>query len=1082
MFGKLADTIMKHSKAIIALWIVILVCSLPLGLKYGSVMEYDLTAMVGNDSESGKGSEIMDDYFDNTVEMEEIVVVCYDNADPKLNAANSVQLLGKFSEKLAARYDGKVTATVVGSYSGEGHTTGVILAALDTADKDISLLNETGHFRSLLSDAKAETGLGYETYVTGNSALTYDTMASSEDDVAKVDPISIFLILILLGLFFYALSTAAVPPLGVGVAYGTSLLAMYVIGSFMGVYYLTQTLVLVTMLGAGCDYGIFIVTRYREELKKGAEHDAALRSAIEWAGESVFTSGLAVIIGFGALAICNFTMVRSMGIVLACGIVLALVVALTLIPSVINILKGKIFWPTKVDTYRGIEQGTQKGFYAKLCYISKRYFDFVARFTRRFAVPIVVAALVICVPTFYVYATTDNSFDMISIEPESESKDGLNAIMNETYGGTLMPTYVVMELSSPAVATMGSVSLGTSSVPYMIWTPEALTIAEDGSSLGYVPSLMVLSQKVASDHEEIVASSSGPNSWYVLYRTAYQQIIDAKLPDLTAAAKQYLVDHGVPDPTEAQIAAALETIIPTVITPSVINHALYDRLGETSTAVQAGVGAVLDTYSMVLKGDTSWNVTPRDEISGLQLMNVIDFIINIKTGLINVDPSDEAALNGTATYVLAGSHSTTGRYASVMMITNEKPMSDNTMSLIDKLHDEFHGNGGYDEKMKAVYKESYVTGKSASMDDISETVTAEFKVIEVVVVILLIILLFLILKCYITPIRAILNILMSVIWTIALTHFVFGTLLDIPVCWIVPIVLFVVLLGLGMDYDIFLTTRVREYKLKGYTNHEAVEMAVRNAGSTITLCALIMGGTFLSLLVANSSMLKEFGFALGVGILIDGLFMVTYVVPAIMHILGESSWKGPTFMQKKIKIGRGFSGAQGLLAVAVMAVFAIAAAVLTEASFGDIDMIMMLEHSRTTEVFTQIAFGIGGALLVLFGLLMIWTNHNVYVMVTGALYVSAAVLMILASFCIFENMSQDYMWINAFVDAMVGSAIYMAYAASHKHGLTAGALLVVIIGIGGAALAGSMTLSFGLMIASVAAIFVTGLGEAAGIE
>jgi hypothetical protein len=201
-----------------------------------------------------------------------------------------------------------------------------------------------------------------------------------------------------------------------------------------------------------------------------------------------------------------------------------------------------------------------------------------------------------------------------------------------------------------------------------------------------------------------------------------------------------------------------------------------------------------------------------------------------------------------------------------------------------------------------------------------------------------------------------------------------------------------------------------------------------------------------------------------------------------MHILGESSWKGPIFMQKKIKIGRGFSGAQGLLAAAVMAVFAIAAAVLTEASFGDIDMIMMLEHSRTTEVFTQIAFGIGGALLVLFGLLMIWTNHNVYVMVTGALYVSAAVLMIFASFCIFENMSQDYMWINAFVDALIGSAIYMAYAASHKHGMTAGAMLIAVIGIAAAALAGSMTLSFGLMIASVAAIFVAGLGEAAGIE
>ena len=121
--------------------------------------------------------------------------------------------------------------------------------------------------------------------------------------------------------------------------------------------------------------------------------------------------------------------------------------------------------------------------------------------------------------------------------------------------------------------------------------------------------------------------------------------------------------------------------------------------------------------------------------------------------------------------------------------------------------------------------------------------------------------------------------------------------------WSIPyfifLVLFVVLLGLGMDYDIFLTTRVREYKLKGFTNHEAVEMAVRNAGSTITLCALIMGGTFLSLLVANSSMLKEFGFALGFAILVDALFIRTYVVPAVMHLMGKWNWIGPSFLSIK---------------------------------------------------------------------------------------------------------------------------------------------------------------------------------------
>ncbi len=884
MFEKLADFIMKHSKAIIVLWIVVLICALPQGIKSGEVMEYDLTAMVGNDSESGTGQKIMDDYYVNSINMSEIVVVEYDTADATLNKENAYILINNLNGRLTEKYDSKLSATVVGTYSKEGHTTGVLLAAITSPEEGYDILNKTGEIRSVLSDSKSELGFDYSTYVTGNDALTYDTMASSAADVAKVDSISILLILLLLGLFFYALCTAAVPPVGVGVAYGISLLVIYLLGHMMGIYYLTQTLVLVTMLGAGCDYAIFIVTRYREELKKGADHDSALRTSIEWAGESVFTSGLAVIIGFGALAICNFTMVRTMGIVLACGIVLTLVVALTLIPSVLNLIGGKIFWPTKVETYQAIEKGEDKGFYAKLCYISRGYFDFVARFTRKYAVPIVVVALVICVPTFYVYATTSNSFDMISIEPESESKDGLNAMMKETYGGTLMPTYVVMELKGPAIAVMGATPTG---VPYVVWTDAALNIS-GAAPTGYIPSLMALSNGITENHSDIVAASSSLTSWYCLFMNGMKQ-----------AAIAYLIDHGVPEPTPAQIQDAMTLLMTNDDAVDGVNKAIYSKLGSLSSSVQEGVGAILAACSTAAP---KWNELPTKDIpGGLKVMNLIDGVLNVSTGLINVDKADSAVLAGSSTYIGATSTTTTGKYASMMIITTEKPMSDNTMSLIEDLRDEFHGTDGYDKQMSSVYKESYNTGKSASMDDISETVTAEFKVIEVVVVILLVILLFLILKCYLTPIRAVVNILMSVIWTIALTHVVFGQLMSVPVCWIVPIVLFVVLLGLGMDYDIFLTTRVREYKLKGYTNHEAVEMAVRNAGSTITLCALIMGGTFLSLLVANSSMLQEFGFALGVGIIIDGLFMVTYVVPSLMHILGEASWKGPAFLQKRQK-------------------------------------------------------------------------------------------------------------------------------------------------------------------------------------
>ena len=1089
MFAKLADLIMKHSKAIIVLWMVVLICALPLGLHADEKMEYDLTKMVGTDSESGKGQTILDEYFSNSVSMEEIIVIKYDDADTSLNKANTSVLLGDLSSRLAGEYDGKLHLEVVGYYSGDGHTTGVFLVSVCSDDDDFSILNETGNIRSLLSESKKATGFGYETFVTGNDAITYDTMESSEADMAKIDPISIFLILILLGLFFYAVCTAVVPPLGVGVAYGISLLAMYMIGCFTGVYYLTKTLVLVTMLGAGCDYGIFIVTRYREELKKGADHDSALRSAIEWAGESVFTSGLAVIIGFGCLAICDFTMVRSMGIVLACGIVLALVVALTLIPAVVNLLGGRIFWPTKVSSYEAIEKGEGRGFYARLCYISKGYFDFVARFTRRFAVPIVIVAILICVPALHVYTNSSESYDMISVNPDSESKDGLNAIMEETYGGTLMPTYIVMELNSPAAAAIGGLNMGGSMVYFVKWTPEALSIAADGTPSGYVPAIMRMSSAVSSEYGNIVAASSSLNSWYCLYASAYsvaaQAVSDAVVAQYRKGIIENYLSMGI-TPTEEQIAAGLAAQSSAIqaavtyqisvnVTPDVINHAIYSKLGSVSTSVQAAVGKVLTVCS----GSDVWNILPDATIApGLQLMNVLDGILNINTGLLNVDESDMEVIAAGGVFVPSPAQTThTGRYASMMIVTNERPMSDNTMSFVEDLQKRLHGDSGLDSDMSSVYSRSYVTGTSASMDDISSTVSKQFKTIEVIVVVLLVILLFAILRCYLTPIRAIANILMSVVWTIALTHFVFGTMLSTPVCWIVPIVLFVVLLGLGMDYDIFLTTRVREYKIKGYSNHDAVMMAVRNAGSTITLCALIMGGTFLSLLVANSSMLREFGFALGVGILIDGLFMVTYVVPALMHILGEASWAGPRFAKRPVRLGRGFTASQGFLAAALMVVFGSAAWALSGGAFDTVAMTDLVNFDDRSRVYVQIAFGIGGLVLLAFGAFMVRTGIDLLAKLSGAAYAVSAVLMIIASFATVNGVEPSHLWGTAFAAGVAASAVYAVFAGRRHHMAYAGSILVLLFAFVGGALAGGMTVTFGLAIAVSLSVFVTALCE-----
>ncbi len=834
MFAKTADFILKHSKVIIAIWIVLLACALPFGLKAGEAMQYDITQMSGVETEATVGMQIIDTEFSNTIDLSEILVIPYSDTDELIQAK---VIFTKFAALMTEKYGQTLTASYYGEYSKYDDGTGICLIAIACNEENYDVTHQTANIRNLVSEAKTQAGSALTTYVTGNAAIAYDTEISSMEDVSKVDPISIALIFVLLGLFFFALVTALVPPAVVGMAYGIALSAVFGIGCVLDVYYVTELLVLVTMLGAGCDYALFIISRYRDERRDGASHEDALRTSIQWAGESVFTSGLAVIIGFGALSICSFSMVRSMGIILAIGILIALVAALTFIPSLINLVGERIFWPSNIDTYRAVKDGSKKGFYAALCGISRGYFAWLSHVTHKYAIPIVIAWVVISVPAAYVFLTTDDSSDMISIMPSSESVDGLNTIMTQTDGGTIMPTYVVIELKESAVAEKGLADDG--STPYLIWT--------DTAKATTVPAVMMLSNEIKVNHADIVGTASGLNSWAVIYA------------QVEAAVKE---ETGLPD-----------------VTPTMVNTAILEMLP----------GAVVPTISGLMAKEVAPGITLRDVpytttvgthggATGtlISLENVLDYILNCGTGIL----------------------SDNGKYVNMMVITTEKPMSDGTMAFLNKLSDEFHGTGGYDTVYGALFAHTYVSGTSAVMNDISGEVENQFSVIRIVVIVLLVVLLFLILGSYLTPIRSMLTIVLTIIWTVALTRFVFGTMMAVPVLWLIPIVLFVVLLGLGMDYDIFLTTRIKENKVNGMSNGDAIADAVRRAGPVTSLCSLIMGGTFLTMLFANSSLLQEFGFALGIGILIEGLVTVGFVVPAMMHLMDDWSWKGPRFLKR----------------------------------------------------------------------------------------------------------------------------------------------------------------------------------------
>ncbi|HUL62467.1 MAG TPA: MMPL family transporter, partial [Methanocella sp.] len=163
------------------------------------------------------------------------------------------------------------------------------------------------------------------------------------------------------------------------------------------------------------------------------------------------------------------------------------------------------------------------------------------------------------------------------------------------------------------------------------------------------------------------------------------------------------------------------------------------------------------------------------------------------------------------------------------------------------------------------------------------------------------------LRSIFTPIRLIITLLMSIGWTLAIYIILFQNYLGEPSPWTLPIILFCTLMGLGIDYDIFLVSRIHEEVLNGKPDEEAIEHAVETTGSIITLCGFIMAATFGSMMLTSQIQMIEMGFVLCLAVILDATLMRLVLVPAIMVLMKKYNWWMPSLnlLNRKPKSGAG---------------------------------------------------------------------------------------------------------------------------------------------------------------------------------
>jgi RND superfamily putative drug exporter len=119
-----------------------------------------------------------------------------------------------------------------------------------------------------------------------------------------------------------------------------------------------------------------------------------------------------------------------------------------------------------------------------------------------------------------------------------------------------------------------------------------------------------------------------------------------------------------------------------------------------------------------------------------------------------------------------------------------------------------------------------------------------------------------------------------------------------PVESFLPMMLFAVLFGLSMDYEVFLITRVHEEFLATGDGKEAVERGQAVTFRVIIAAGLIMSSVFFAFALGDQRVIKEFGIGLGTAIIVDALVVRMILVPAIMHLFGNAAWWFPAWLDR----------------------------------------------------------------------------------------------------------------------------------------------------------------------------------------
>ncbi len=243
-----------------------------------------------------------------------------------------------------------------------------------------------------------------------------------------------------------------------------------------------------------------------------------------------------------------------------------------------------------------------------------------------------------------------------------------------------------------------------------------------------------------------------------------------------------------------------------------------------------------------------------------------------------------------------------GTAAVFTVISKSSPSNDATVNLVNDLRDTV-----VPKALKGTDLTAYVGGQTAGYIDLANEISNQLPLMILIVVGLSFVVLFIAFRSIYVPLKAALMNLLSVAAAYGIVTAVFqkgwGSSLigldhSIPIVSYVPLLMFAILFGLSMDYEVFLLTQIREHYAEHGDAKRAVIEGLANTGRVITSAALIMVCVFTSFVLNGNPVVKEFGVGLAIAIAIDATIVRCLLVPAVMVLLGDRAWWLPRWLDR----------------------------------------------------------------------------------------------------------------------------------------------------------------------------------------